>query len=136
MSGVSAIRTWTQHDHDEVRRWYNEVQEVEKAPLHERKEAAKEFYEAMRDAPELVAERVGWLIDGNYGQGAYLKAKQVLGMSKRANKAAQLNAMTAAMEWKCPGAMAVAAWKKLTPAEKAKLDHAIQAEIKSAMESE
>lgn len=121
-----------QYDHDEVHRWYVDMQEVEKAPLAERKDAAKEFFEAMRDTPDIVGERVGWLIDGNYGYGAMLKAKQTLAASKRANKAAQLNVLIAALEWRCPGAMAVAMWKKLTPAEKAKLDHAIQAEIKSA----
>ena len=120
---------FSQHEINEISHYMREVAEVEKAPLHERKEAAAEFYDAMAHHPETVGERVGWLLDGNYGQGAYLKAKQVLGMSKRANKIASLTQMTAGAEWRCPFRLAVAAWKKLTPAQKAALDKAIQAEI-------
>lgn len=117
---------FSQHEINEITRYLREVAEIEKAPMHERKEAAAEFYEAMAHDPALVAERVGWLLDGNYGQGSYLKAHQVMAQSKRANKIASLTQMTAVMEWRCPFRMAAAAWKKLTPAQKAALDRAVQ----------
>jgi hypothetical protein len=108
---------------------WRKIQEVEKAPLAERKEACANFLDAMKNHPDLVGERVGWLIDGNYGYGEMKKAHQVLGMSKRANKAAQLTHLVAIFEWSCPGAMAIAGWKKLSAAQKAALDRAVKAEI-------
>jgi len=109
--------------------------EVEKAPLAERKEAAAEFFAAMRDNPDIVAERVGWLLDGNYGYSSMLMAKQILG-SPRMNRSAALTHMVGAFEWSSPGAMTVAAWKKLTKAQQAALERAVQAEIRSAETAE
>jgi predicted NAD-dependent protein-ADP-ribosyltransferase YbiA (DUF1768 family) len=109
--------------------------EVEKAPLTDRKEAAAEFFEAMRDNPAIIAERVGWLLDGNYGYGAMKMAKQVLG-SPRMNRSAALTHMIAAFEWQTPNAMAIAMWKKLTKGQQVALEKAVQAEIKSAETAE
>ena len=50
--------------------------EIESSPLPERKEGCANFLEAMRDDPALIAERIGWLFDGNYGYGEMLKAVQ------------------------------------------------------------
>ena len=57
-------------DQEYERREFNEagqkLREVEKAPLAERKEAAAEFLAAMRDNPQLIGERIGWLLGGSY----------------------------------------------------------------------
>lgn len=45
---------------------------VRRAPLADRKEAQEAFYATMRDDPELVAERLGWLLGGSYGYGEKL----------------------------------------------------------------
>lgn len=120
--------------------YWNRVAELKKEPLHERKQSANEFYEAMKSDghtnDNMVAERIGWLLDGNYGQEEYNQAHRILKMSGRANKVAQLSNMIAVLEWSCPPEMAVKMWKKLTAAEKAALDAAIKREIKSAQESE
>jgi hypothetical protein len=105
------------------------IREVDAAPLVERKKACAAFLDAMKNRPETVGERVGWLIDGNYGYGEMKKAHQVLGMSARANKAAQLTHLIGVFEWNCPAKMAVAGWKKLSASEKAALDRAVKAEI-------
>lgn len=111
------------------------IHEVERAPLADRKEAAAEFLAAMRDDPELVAERVGWLLDGNYGYGQMLMAKRVL-KSPRMNRSAALTHMVAAFEWQTPNAMARDGWKKLTKAQQAALEKAVQATIRSAESEE
>lgn len=111
------------------------LREVERAPLADRKEAAAKFFEAMRDDPELVAERVGWLLAGNYGYGQMLMAKRVLGRP-RMNRSAALTHMVAAFEWSTPSPMAMAGWKKLTKAQQAALEKAVQAEIRSAESEE
>lgn len=108
------------------------VFDINKEPLADRKEAAKEFGEALRD-PSLIAERIGWLLDGSYGQGEMLVAKRSLA-SPRSNKAANMTHLIGVYEWQCPVAMGIAQWKKLTPAQKKALDVAVLRAIKRASE--
>ena len=110
-------------------------QEIDRSPLSERKEAQQSFLEAMRDDPGVVAERVSWLLDGNYGYGPMVLAKQVL-QNTRINRRAIFTQSIAVFEWMCPRRMAVLAWKKLTPAQKSLLDQAIDVVIEAAVHSE
>ena len=111
---------------------YRHLKGIEDAPLSERKDAQTEFLDAMKTDPGLIAERLGWLFDGNYGYGEMMKARQVLGMKANANKVASLNQLVGAYEWRCPPVMAVAAWKKLSAAEKDLLHRAIEIVIEEA----
>lgn len=115
-----------QYEMREAQEYHRQLGEVEKAPLHERKEAAKEFYDAMANNPDIVGERVGWLLDGNYGYGAMKAAERVMAQSARANKRATLTHMVGAVEWRCPARMTMAMWKKLSAAQKAALDREVQ----------
>lgn len=130
------MSTPSQHEYEtnENKRYHAQIAEIEKAPLSERKEASADFYNAMRDNPTLVAEHIGWLLDGNYGYGAMQVARRVAHAGGRTNKSYHLGPMIAALDWQCPARMAVAAWKKLSPSEKAKLETAIKSEIKSYLE--
>lgn len=120
-----------EYEHRSLMEAVKHMQEIENASLSDRKEAQAEFLEAMKQ-PDLVAERLGWLFDGNYGYGEMMKARQVLSMGKNANKTAALNQLVGAFEWQCPPAMAVAAWKKLSVGEKDILDRAIKIVIEAA----
>ena len=102
--------------------------EIRRQPLSDRKEAQGTFLEAMRDDPGLVAERLRWLLEGSYGYGAMLMAKQVLG-SPRMNRSAALTQMVGSFEWMVPEDMVRAAWKKLSAGEKAVLERAVQGAI-------
>jgi len=110
------------------------VTKVERAPLADRKEAQREFAEALK-APDLIAERLGWLIDGNYGYGEMMRAKQVL-KSPRMNREAALVQMVACYEWLCPQRGAMEAWKKLTAPEKKMLSRAVEIVISEAEKEE
>ena len=114
---------------------HREMADLEKAPLADRKEACQAFYEAMRDDPARVAERIGWIFDGNYGRGHYIMARRILA-SPRMNRAAALTNIAAAADWQCPQRMVATAWKKLTGPQKAMLDAAIQVVIKAAENEE
>lgn len=112
----------------EAQEFHKQLREVEKAPLADRKEAAAEYLDAMKNDPSRVAERISWLIDGNYGYGAMKAAERVL-RSPRMNRGAALSIMVAALDWQCPQRAATAAWKKLTKAQRDALDEAIKTEI-------
>jgi len=112
------------YEDQEIRLYHKQVEEVAKAPLNDRKAGAKEWFEAMRDSPNTVAERVRWLLLGNYGYGSYVKARQIA-VSKGMNRVAVLANMTAELEWQCPAKMASDEWKKLTVAQQQTLGSAI-----------
>lgn len=131
----SRVPSHDEYERNELREAHRRLDEVEKAPLADRKEAAAEFLAAMRDHPGLIAERIGWLLDGNYGYGAMKKAKQILG-SPRMNRSAALTHMIGAFEWSTPNAMAIAGWKKLTKGQQAALEKAVQAAIRDAESAE
>jgi hypothetical protein len=131
----ASLPSQSEYERNELAEANQKLREVERAPLAERKEAAAEFLAAMRDHPAMVAERIGWLLDGNYGYGSMLMAKRVLG-SPRMNRPAALTHMIGAFEWSTPGAMAIAGWKKLTKAQQIALDKAVLATIKSAESEE
>ena len=131
----SSVPSHAEYERHERRDAQRRLDEVEKAPLAERKESAANFFDAMRDHPELVAERVGWLLDGSYGYGQKLMARAVLG-SPRMNRSAALTQMIAAFEWSSPSAMTRAAWKKLTKGQQAALEKAVQATIRGAENEE
>lgn len=131
----SGIPSQAEYERREFQEANRRLSEVERAPLADRKEAAAEFFEAMRDHPDLVAERVGWLLGGNYGYGQMQMAKRVLG-SPRMNRVAALTQMVAAFEWSAPGAMTRAALKKLTKGQQAALDRAVREAIADAEREE
>jgi hypothetical protein len=100
--------------------------EIDSQSLEERKEAQAEFLAAMRTTPELVGERIAWLLSGHYGAGSMLMAKQA---TKRMNRSAMFTQLVAVFEWRCPRRMAVDAWKKLSRDEKSILQMHIDAAI-------
>jgi hypothetical protein len=120
-----------EYEQNELRAARRHEQQIDAAPLSDRKDAQREFLEAMRDNPAVVGERIGWLIDGNYGYGAMLKAKQIVA-SPRMNRRAALVQSIAVFEWMCPRRMAVDARKKLTPQQKKLLDDVVDVVIAEA----
>jgi hypothetical protein len=131
----SGIPSQSEYENRELSQANQQLREVEKAPLADRKEAAANFLAAMRDHPQLVADRIGWLLDGNYGYGAMQMAKRVLG-SPRMNRSAALTHMVGAFEWSTPSAMARAGWNKLTKGQQAALERAVQGAIRVAESEE
>jgi hypothetical protein len=120
-----------EYESSERRQAMLEEQRIERESLRDRKEAQAAFLEAMARDPATVAERISWLIDGNYGYGQMQMARQVVG-SPRMNREASLTQLVAVFEWQCPRRMAVDAWKKLTPAQKKALSAAITVVVENA----
>jgi hypothetical protein len=124
-----------EYESNERRRAMLDEQRIERAPLRDRKEAQAAYLEAMSRDPAVVAERISWLIDGNYGYGQMQMARQVVG-SPRMNREAALTQLVAVFEWQCPRRMATDAWKKLTPAQKTALFEAVAVVIAEAEKNE
>lgn len=115
------------YDNREVFDALKRIEKLRKAPLAHRREARAAFLESLRD-PDLIAERVHWILIGNYGYGEMLIARQILS-NKRMNRAAALVHMVAALDDGCPEDFARAAWHELSAREQTKLDRAVKATI-------
>ncbi len=105
------------------------VRSKDKESLTERQEARDEFLGAMAERPGTVGERIEWLLDGNYGYGGMLIAKEVIA-NKRMNREAWLVGHVGAIDWNCPIAFGLGAWKKLSKAQKDALSAAVKRAIK------
>ena len=116
------------YERREVDSFLSEVRAKDRLPLSERKENAARLFHDMKSDPAVVAERVGWLLNGSYGYGGMIKGKKAAS-SKRGNREVQLVMMTAAIEWGVPARMVAAEWHKLTPAEKRRLNALLRKEI-------
>ena len=112
------------YDAQEARRFRADLQRAEEGSLAERRAARDEWKRDLLN-PALIAQRIGWLIEGNYGYGAHKAAREVLASSTRMNKPAWLGITIAAIEWQCPNAFARQAWNALSPADKTALTLAI-----------
>ena len=95
------------------------------APKHlghrERKENRSEFREDCQERPDIVAERVSWLIAGNYGYGCYQQARLML-ENKRMNRRSWFCQIIAALEWQITRDDAIKVWKELTKEQRDRLD--------------
>ncbi len=131
----SSIPSQEEYERREFARAQRQLEEIRRSPLADRKEAQAEFLEAMRERPEVVSERIGWLLDGNYGYGTMMLAKRVLA-SPRMNRSAALTQMIGALEWRSPEDMSRAAWKSLSTSQKARLESEVQSAIASAESEE
>ena len=95
---------------NEIRLFHKDLNEIEKLPLHERRENRDSFKQTLEQNVELFIERVSWLLNGSYGQGSFLTFEQ---MTKRMNRRAWLFVTTAALEWRVPNKFARDVWNKL-----------------------
>jgi len=77
------------------------------------KDGRKQYAELLSN-PAMLAERIDWMLAGNYGFGAMIRARAILSGSERNNKQAQLCMLLAALDCNCKNAMARSAWLKLS----------------------
>jgi hypothetical protein len=115
----------------ELAMFRKQMEEVERLPLAERKENAMEWFNDLMNDQKLIAERVGWLLNGSYGKGSFDSACRVLA-SPRMNQVAWCAITIANLEWRCPAKMAIASWKKLPVETRYIVNEAIRREIADA----
>jgi len=121
------------YESNEAKTLANQIARVERAPLHERREAKADFFGLLTD-PAILAQRVGWLFDGNYGFGAMMKARDIAARPKL-NRIAGISQLIAALECLCSSDMARKAYMSLTDEQKNAANAAIQTEIDSFLSS-
>jgi hypothetical protein len=118
------IPTQAEYEQREAELLAQKLRVLSEAPKNDRHERANAWLEAMRKDPKIVAQRVGWLIDGNYGYGSYMRVQDIW-RAPRADKISALRNLVGALEWLCPLSTAMTMYEKLTKKERETLNYFI-----------
>ena len=132
MSRIPSQREYEEREYKEFKRQLLSTLELSKK---DKLEARAELLEALRNDPKLVAQRINWMIDGNYGYGAYRQAWSLIDRP-RANRAAWMVQTIGALEWQVYPNDVVTLWKQLTPSQKQRLEEEVKKVIHEAAEDE
>jgi hypothetical protein len=117
----------TEYKRIEGSRFFRQIEEIEKSPLNDRIEGYNNLLEYCQLYPNIIAERIQWLLNGSYGKGSYDRAWYIIHNTK--NPIPELFHIISHLEWMTSSYYASKAYKKLTQAEKDKLNTLINAEI-------
>lgn len=103
------------------------LNELSHEPLSIRQANRKEYAKDLHDT-RLIVQRIEWMLDGNYGFGAYLICQDIMSRP-RMNRVAALSQMIGGLEWKCSAVEARKAYLSLDTAAQDRINTAIQAVI-------
>ena len=107
---------------------------VEDTPRRDRREAAQAFEQQAKLDQAFIGARIGWLLEGVYGLGPMLVAREVC-QNTRMNRQSWLVQTIAAIEWGCPSAWTRKIWHKLDLVQKEALQTAVNKEIEAYIDS-
>lgn len=124
MSAKTALPTREQYEAREMAEFRRQLANVDR-------EGGKAFKKAMAEEPELVAQRVSWLLSGCYGWGSCHAAHDVLGNLKM-NREAWLVSTIGSLEWMSAPATTHKNWRQMSAAQKETLSRAVQSVIADA----
>ena len=113
------MSTIQEYETNELRIAIRDEERIVKSPLAERQEGLASYVEIATKAPNRLAERIQWLLDGNYGKGQQLICERA---TKRSNRVALFSQLIAVYEFRTTRDMARKAWRKWTTGQKKSLD--------------
>ena len=102
---VTDIQHKIDYDKGELARTNRELSALSHEPAHIRAERKCEFARALEEQPELVAERIRWIKNGDYGRGAQIIAEKLKA------KGLSLYPLIGQLEWRCGAYDAMQAWR-------------------------
>ena len=117
---MTTLQTTAQYENTERLSFHAQIRRVESAPFAERKEGMRDFSNSL-GVDFRLAERAEWILNGSYGFGCYLIAKEIA-TNKRMNRAAWFGQTIAALDHGCPAEMARKAFLALPKAQQDKLN--------------
>ena len=101
---------------------------AETGTREEKREAYNSLLNDIREDPKFVIDRLGWMLNGSYGSGAYKAVWDVIN-NPRMNREAWLFRWFAALEYLCPDRLARKVWNELTPDQQKEINRLIGEEI-------
>ena len=102
---VTDIQHKIDYDRIELDRANRELAAHSHEPAHIRAERKDEFARVLEERPEVVAERIRWIKNGDYGRGAQIIAEKLKA------RGLGLYPLIGQLEWRCSAMDAMQAWK-------------------------
>lgn len=109
---------------------------LKKRPRGERLEHAALWEEHCRTDPKLIAERIGWVLRGQYGEGVGIIADHWVHKYKAPRAAKELFYWIACFEWSADQYYVKKIWGELTEEQKERIQKAIEGEIAKYLKME
>ena len=106
------MRTLKQHESIERDDFRRKLESLKKLPLAERKENRDNLVDALENQLKHFIDSAEWVLQGSYGFGAYVVAKEVI-RSKSMNRHSWLFTTVSALEYSVTAEMANRAWNSL-----------------------
>lgn len=101
--------------------------EIEKSPARERIDNYNNLFESCKSNPDLIGERINWLLNGTYGFGEMRFAENIIERSKNPNP--MLFDAIGHFEWYTSSYYIRKAYKTLTKKEQDRLNAIIAEEV-------
>lgn len=99
---------------DEMHRFRTECLEIERSPFADRKEGRNKLLDHLINERNHFKDSAQLLVEGCYGQGAYLEARNMF-KNTRMNRRAWLFNSVAYLEYRTGNKMACEVWNSLPP---------------------
>lgn len=113
----------------------NDLARAERGTPAEKRKANQQWKDALANDPALIAERVGWLLAGHYGKGAYDAAWNRV-RSKYVKPSFWLLETIAALEWLVGKRAHNATLRKVPPARQHAVFDAIECTVRDMVAGE
>ena len=123
------------YEQNERKRLMTQLIEITKLPVADRTASKAEYLNTLQNDTNLLTQRVGWLLNGNYGYGGYLVANEIA-LNHRCNRPANLAILTAQLEWQITPSQARHAFSQLSEGRKEEITEAINETIELHLETE
>lgn len=113
----------------EILRTASEISRIESQPLKHKREASQEFFDRLVNFPDLVANQISWIFNGDYGYGYQEIAMSYFDRPKRFNINANLIKLIGIAEYRCPARQARQAYNMLSITQKNDINKLIDKEV-------
>ena len=127
---------WDRYEEGERSRFIRLLDESEQGSRHEKMAASKEFRRDLVENPDWVAEQIGWMLNGTYGQGEMVWSRELLARMATSSKhrsPVPILIVVFGQINKVPRRAAYRAWLSLAPERRADLTRMIEEEIRSGV---
>jgi len=123
------VKAQEAYEKRELQEFHNDLRRIATSSRSEVMESISQFANDANPFPKLIAERAQWLINGDYGFGAFIFARDVMRNKTVEAAVRDLLAATAALEWGVPTGRLEEALRYVDPSPKAKIRRLIGLQV-------
>ncbi len=129
---ATRIPTQAEYEANELKMLFAEYRQTERQSLADKRAGASEAFAIMRDAPQVIGDRMNLIFNGDFGAGAQIHARRIISQPMRPARLMELLTLVCVLEFRCPPDATLQAWNKLDHGQQRKVNDALSAQIRVA----